>query len=587
VAGLATALWPSLILHTGLLHTETLAAFLLWLGITLLVRGTAGRTGLSAACLTRPTLLPMMPFLVAAVFASPPAATSRRRIAQALAFAAVLALPLASWNLAARVAGQEPIAGSAGARVFAHTTAAATDPRNLGWFPDSLEKPLLTPRTNPLYRVAAAGNLVFMHVWYSDNVWGQSFVLSPSGMNTVQRAGLLLGLAGVGLALLRWRTWAPILAAVIGLGLGSVKWIEPRPLLPLLPALLALAGLFASTLVAAVRRRPRGAIPLLPMAAGASIAATWLVQGPLRLGGLLAFLEPESLGAIGDLAVVGATLVAGVALFLLLRPGLGARRAAAAAAPPVLLFVPLFVCYATVGSDPRWRRFQIDLGQLLEPLSVEIQTPEPIPRGDLKSVAVLLDLSSPTSPPRIDLAVNGVPVARDRALWHRLLSCRPRPARGHPFGALEGGGDPASPTCAVYETLSGFQGRSMGSWPQWWLVHLDADQLADRSVVRLSFGPGVWRGREAVSLGGVFTAPDAPCLAGPAIDWRRTSIYRYEVLADWRLWDEVRRSSARYAVSLGRSETAGRYLARRLEDGSARLGVHLVAHLRDGRTLLL
>ena len=91
------------------------------------------------------------------------------------------------------------------------------------------------------------------HLWYVDDMWREA----RPWMHGLQRVVVVLALVGLGLALLRWRDFAPLLVCPGGAGRGLDQVIEIRPNLPFMPILFILAGLSVVTLLDRTRVQRR------------------------------------------------------------------------------------------------------------------------------------------------------------------------------------------------------------------------------------------------------------------------------------------------------------------------------------------
>jgi len=327
-AGLA-ALHPTLILFTGRMLTETLALFLFWLGFLLLLRALrrggsgellAGGVVIALAALTRPTLLVVVPFVWAGAAIATAVSTPGRRARRLAAFTAALFLPLLIWNATSQgLSAGRPTAGSLGLQVAAHLFLAATSPVQRGWHADAVP---YTPEA-PLhfddlgYRAVGVLNLLFYHLWFLDNLWREV----PRWMHDFQRIVFGLALGGLGLAAVQWRRFAPLLALAASTVVVSAKYIEIRPMIPLIPVQLLLVGVLVDEAwkSLAARARPGTAIGLL--AGGAAIVIGLIcIHPPAELALFLPFLDAVALGHAGDLLVGLASLLAGGVLYGLMRP---------------------------------------------------------------------------------------------------------------------------------------------------------------------------------------------------------------------------------------------------------------------------
>src|SRR5207247_11239626 len=108
------------------------------------------------------------------------------------AFGVPLAGALLTWNVLARV--DSPTVGPGGFRWMAATVAQSLSQNARGWAPDGQPRPdhpdyatyaswLREPGSPSLtHSIAACANLVFYHLWFPDNAWRETLVLSPAAL---------------------------------------------------------------------------------------------------------------------------------------------------------------------------------------------------------------------------------------------------------------------------------------------------------------------------------------------------------------------------------------------------------------------
>jgi 4-amino-4-deoxy-L-arabinose transferase-like glycosyltransferase len=233
IAGTLAAISPALVLFTGRFMTETLALFLLWSGIALLIdalrttlmtRMVLAGLAIGLACLARPTLLPLVPLLVLSIIVGTSHIDWRQRAGLLVSYGVVAFGIISIWSVfASTMTDARVTASSSGLRFVLDAAGRATHPAFKGWAPDSSTgfaanfsivdptwwRQALLP--NPLGLVAAVLNLVFYHLWFAENAWREVFVISPNGMDWFQHGLFVLALAGLGLGLIRWRIFAPLL----------------------------------------------------------------------------------------------------------------------------------------------------------------------------------------------------------------------------------------------------------------------------------------------------------------------------------------------------------------------------------------
>jgi 4-amino-4-deoxy-L-arabinose transferase-like glycosyltransferase len=596
VAGLLHAVCPTFIVYTGKILTETLAVFLLWAGIAILVR--ALRCGrwhwyltAAAACglagLTRPTLLPLLPLAALAILAGAAQRRMGARVVRAAAFCAVVLALILGWKLYAHtVHGVKSIVGAGGMRVWVAGWSRPTNPAFRGWFPDrgagaGIDEPWLE-NVHPAYLPAAAANLVLCHLWYADTSWIGTWFLPHEAVHAFNRGLVLLGLGGLGIGFARPRTYALMLLLAGGLPLISVKWIELRHALPALAMACVFGGVFvaeACQWVSSGRGRWHSVAALLGSLLLTAVAL-WGIK-PLVILRWFPSADPVGVGVAGDAAVVVLSLAWGVVLTWLARPHVGRARGAVAGFTPACVFAVLFACYAYVGSDPRWRAWQWDLVTTPAVITQKIQLPSVLSPDEVESAAWLVDLESSTAEPALRVALNGVWEPAEPAL------------RG--VSRLEPESNDRQ-KLAVYHTVSRCVEHEVFSWPQWWVLPVGPEHVTGREWLSLALALDQERlGRptaERIRLGGSFREGSSGRVFGPGME---RSLYRWPVLGDWRIWQTrdaapvVRRSSVRPAVGPDTDEPATDrlpILARPLESGQAQFHIRLWIRYQDGREVL-
>ena len=610
IAGILAATYPSYILFTGRILTETLSTFLLWLGLLALVRGVRSRTwswlvfagvSVSLGSLTRPTLLAAAPFVILAAVVGIGGVTFRRKWALVICLAVAMLIPLGSWNFIARFSGNEPVAGSSGFEILTHYARTATLPEFRGWRTDDVsysvivmrEQPgdwSLVSREMPLYPIAAAANLVFYHLWFLDNLWREV----PMQLHWLQRAIVVLALFGLGLSLVRWRSFAPVLFLSVPLVAVSVKWIETRHNLPFMPIMFLLAALFLSGVVDLVRAGPRPSRKtLLVVGALVSTAILLYVTRLFRFAAVLPFLDPTTLGVVGDLVVIGVCAGWGAIVYRLAIGWVGRRKALLVGFLPVVLFAVGFGSYAYVRSEPRWRAWELDLHRQPHSVTQEIELTAPLPVDRIASAIWLVDLQTTFDLPPLEVALNGEWLSPEQYRWRRLFCNRAG-------GALKTGQQRRA--CNVYRKgLSSFTG-AYGPSPQWWGVQVDPSRVGGMDSPSLSLARrGNVPGRRTsgrIGLGGTFSRGVAGSVYGPSVEGltpgEGTSIYRWHVANDWRMWLSGPLASRRSKSSMDRAWTEPqapgdsrvRVLIDNMERQRAHFNIRLLIEYKDGRRVI-
>ena len=429
---------------------------------------------------------------------------------------------------------------------------------------------------NPVYPLPAAANLVFYHVWFMDNLWREV----PMHLQWLQPGIVILALAGLGFALPHWRSFAPLLFLLAPMAAVSVKWIEIRPNLPFTPILFVLAGLCVSSLVTRLAADPnRLRARLLGLLAAGAVGGLALYGTHFwQLVRLAPSLDPHVAGAVGDLVVIAAAFGVGALLFGLTREAEGRDRALVIGFVPAALFALLFGSYAYIESEPRWRSFVVDLAELPHAVVQDIELPAPLETNAVASAQWLVDLQTDFDPPPLLVSMDGVPLAPGRFPWKRLFCNPPDPV-----------------LCTVYDRLSDFTGALPAS-PQWWGIRVNPRDLAGRKRVslRLSWSDEEPRRADSrrIALGGALSPDAANAFYGPS-PWgltsgRGTSLYRWHVANDWRMWTtsplESRATESRIAPLGAQSEDPRvNRIAGLLARGAAHFNIRLHVVYKSGR----
>ncbi|GEM_PF-3712839 len=645
IAGLLMAVTPNLILYTGRILTETLSILLFWLGVAALIQGlrhaktklTSGRSShnltsvaapatsannrpdaltffvqyrgvliwfiisgvvMGLACVTRSTLLPNVPFLALAIVCGMPHATKMQLVKLGGIFLAGIFTIVFTWNFLASTIGRtQTAAGSKGVMLMVKNAVQAASPLVRGWAPDTKPPKIVEHwdevlRQNPVYPFAAAGNLIFYHLWYADNVWREKFLLSTTGMNWLQRVLLLLSLGGVGFALTQWRVFAPLLVLIPPFVYLTIKWIELRHNLPFLPVIFLFAGLFAANLITWIRNYSDQKKNLIGLAAGAILTAAIFATSQLVPPWLCG--HPAVWGGIGDAAIMALGLLLGGIISKLTAPWFDRAKSLFIGFVPAVLFIMLFGSHIAVGSEPRWRGLQVEISPFTGAIVQKIYLPAPLSTEQVESAAVLVDLQTEIDPPPLKVGVNGIWLSNEQGHWQQWFC-----ASADANATL-----PAHRMCALYDVVSNFAGRSLATWPQWWGLAIDRGAVGERRMLSLSLA---WHdqtsglvGNPQVKLGGTYSLEAANNFYGPSLHGLRpgvgTSVYRWSVTDDWRLWETSQLASLSTksywaptdSTHLQKNEEA-------MEDWSHRtrfnqncnqLGVRLLVKFRNGRELI-
>ena len=608
IAGLLASTYPTLILFTGRILTETLSIFWLWLGLLLLAKGlqTVSRrllllsgVVLALACLTRPTLLSTVPFLIVSMAVGLKGMTWKHRPGLIIRFSLAILLPIIGWNIIATLSGYQPTAGQGGFGIILTFIQSATDPFLRGWYPDI---PLNVAAGNPnwwktviwqdpLYLPAAAFNLIFYHLWFLDNVWREI----PMGMHWLQRVLLILALGGVGVSLWQWRKFASILFLLFPLAIVSIKWIEIRPNLPFMPVLFILVGVFISTLVGWLQSGVNLTQKRWLLISGLLLTALILFSSRLfHLATLLPNLHPLMLGRISDGVIVFLSLLwGGIFAWMAYSSRWLLRNALITGFVPALLFAILFSSYTWVASEPRWRSWTIDMSQLQRPIEQEIYLSDLIDADQFDTALWLVDIQTSMGPPALKIRMNGV--ESPESTWKSL------------FCTLEQHNtwsESEKIFCPIYrDGLASFIG-SLDRWPQWWGIPVKKNSITSRSKLSLILTPEIVDDREAkseINLGGTFSQMQHNQFYGPSVQAQtvgtRTSLYRWHVANDWRMWDTSALASRKTISRLGSPNVAAetipgksadlKALISMIEQGTANFNIRLLIQYKDGRQIFL
>jgi len=371
----------------------------------------------------------------------------------------------------------------------------------------------------------------------------------------------------------------------------SAKYIEIRPLIPLIPVQLLLVGVFVDEACKSIAARARPG-PAFGLAAGGAAVAIGLIciHRPAELSLFLPFLDAVALGHAGDLLVGIASLLAGGVLCGLMRSRWGARTAAVAGGLPAVAFVLLYAAYALVASAPRWRAWELDLDQLGGAAVATIALREPLPGAKIRAALWFVDLESELAPPPVRVGIDGTWLSADPSVWQRLhcnLNDRIRET-------LE-----EERLCYWYlRGLTDFTDAFPGS-PQWWYVSIPTPLVADRREISLRLAAESGAAAEGrASIGGTFGREKPGNFYGPVLrvagSSPATSLYRWHVEEDWRLWSVQSVASAATRSEIPRpAETASGRLARMQRlvaaaaaDGDAFLNARLMIEYDDGSRIL-
>jgi len=257
---------------------------------------------------------------------------------------------------------------------------------------------------------------------------------------------------------------------------------------------------------------------------------------------------------------------------------------------PAVVFVLLYGAYVFVASAPRWRAWELDLDQLGGAVQTRIELAEPLPGARIRAALGFVDLRSELAPPPVRVGIDGSWLAPGESAWQRL-HCNPNDELPETFD--EQG------VCHWYTRfLTDFTGAFPGS-PQWWFVSVPPQLVAERREISLQLAAasgGAAEGR--VSIGGTF-GPETPgSFYGPVLrvagSSPATSLYRWHVEEDWRLWSaqSIASAAAQSEVPLpaetasGRAARMQRLVAVAAAEGRAHLNLRLMVEYADGSRVL-
>jgi hypothetical protein len=194
------------------------------------------------------------------------------------------------------------------------------------------------------------------------------------------------------------------------------------------------------------------------------------------------------------------------------------------------------------------------------------------------------------APPPVRVGVDGTWLPRDSVSWQRL-HCNPED--GFPETREEKG------LCYWYTRgLDDFTGAFSGS-PQWWYVSVPTRLVADRREISLLLAADSGSAADGqLSIGGTFGSEAPGRFYGPVlrISGRSpaTSLYRWHVEEDWRLWSvqPVASLATRSEIPLPAASASGRMarlqrrVARAAAKGRAHLNARMMVEYDDGSRVL-
>jgi hypothetical protein len=166
---------------------------------------------------------------------------------------------------------------------------------------------------------------------------------------------------------------------------------------------------------------------------------------------------------------------------------------------------------------------------------------------------------------------------------------------GLPYVSLA---DPAR-HCAVFEEFASFlgQGRTYQAQPQWWALAVDKTLVANAKELSLTLRRPASLQGERIVLGGSLTSAPPIVFDGPSLRHEATSIYRWEILGDGRLWEQQPLASLGTSSGIMRAGPGCEgdiavnglpaALPRWLEAGRARYNILLRIRYADGRETIL
>lgn len=550
---LIAAVYPPFILSEGRLLTETVAIFLLLLDVWLLTLALARGSlfaiflaGIATAFLTvsrtffQFSALVFFPLLVAGLAVG----RKRRWLLRALPFLAGFALIIVprlsftprvdkhhrrllsgSWkNGLAMYCGVYPpnqgyqTDGDPGGPVLSRLRREARGSLSADDLYLKAVATLLLSQPREVAPVVLGKAGIFWKRAYNDFL--QSYLLSPEGMNALNRAILLLGVWGLASLLgLGPAAWPFLAACLYTWALCFLADAEARYTLPAIPFMIA-AGVHAAY------RLGRGSILLwrreiplrLPLVLSVFLAALLFALSRLSLPSRFLALFP---GADFPLAhrlhvILVSLLLLSPApvLFLAYRDALAGWRRASAAALPALVSVGLYLCALSVHPfGQEWRCRLSGAGQAAT--QTIVLPPEAF---SWKGAELKLDLvSGPARDYDLLVTVDGQLVRR----FERGLSADPdsyiAQRRAFPIYLRE-------------------QGRHLTEVGQWFTVPLDPATLSGKKEIAVGVkleSLGASRGSWVDLLG---DSPGSSLVPTFSQSPAELSLYRYLVEDDWRLW---------------------------------------------------
>jgi hypothetical protein len=409
-------------------------------------------------------------------------------------------------------------------------------------------------------------NLIFCNFWFADDFGRSGNVVPRFWVEFLQQTVLLLSFAGLGFALMEWRSWALIFAVIIAQIPITVGWTEPRENMPIMPALFLLSALFLTALPLWLKQfnRPGGRRYL---AASAVLLAPFLLRA-ISWAGVASSLA----GRAGDVAIFPA-LASFALLFWWLEadPERSRVPVAVAAIVPMLILALGLGAYLWVGAVPRWHYSRTDLcANRLVPTQ-RISLGRPIAVDDVDSAEVLLDIETPrTTLLPLGLRLNGtmLPSSADSWLSHfPVVVDDPRLGSG-------------AYKWQVYQEFADFFGRPLTSWPQWWGMPFDPALLRGARDLSIAVDVAPAGCEQPILLGVTHDAQTPGMRTGPSIT--NTSLYRWHIIDDWRFWETspIGSLATQSILSSGPSSSPSNEARGTPFDGE--FGIRLLIRYKDG-----
>lgn len=369
----------------------------------------------------------------------------------------------------------------------------------------------------------------------------QGYLLSPSGIDILNRLLLLAGLFGLAILPVRGLlSWPVIVSLLYGWGMCFAADMEARYALAQMPLMILSGVFFVEQVVLGIAARFRSR--------DCSGRLWWVISVTVILAVLSLLVRPfltlmifpgVSFGGAWRLRLVIVSL-----FFVSLVPLLfqiyraqasGWKLMAGVVIPPVVLFL---IFLSAVRIHPWGREWSTRLSGEEQVVRQTISLPDDLTRyrsGDLK-----LDLlSGPVRRYDLTISLNGEVIRKFQGgLTADLVSWIP-PDKQRAFPIY------------LRET-----GRSMADVRQWYTVPVDLTRLVGKSEVEVEvrFTPGVDDPGCWVDLAGDYRFFENPVLfEGPTFSKApaRLSLYKYLLDDDWRVWEKDRISPVRLAEYLG------------------------------------